>query len=207
MKFIELHRINTYFYTNGRFDSSRFTILESYQLHSYPFHIIQYIFCKLLQQQFCIRFHQSVRTSFPCLSFCAQVSIIQIIIAIIHQISLERSSHHCFRIFGHISQKNIQCISTTYFRLTLNDRHFWFYGFDRSFRFRSRWTRFSFHVIVIRFYHYALTYRHRNVKAVRIFYQNKIFSLESGYDSATYFTKEAYFISYFHCCIFNLSPN
>ena len=62
-------------------------------------------------------------------------------------------------------------------------------------------------IIVICFNHDTLAYRHWNIKPICIFYQHKILSLESSYDSTAYLTKEAYFISYFHCCIFNLSPN
>ena len=203
MKFIELHGINPYFHTDSRFDSRRLTILESNQLNGHPLHIIQYIFCELLQQQFRIRFHQPVRTVLPGFSFCTQISVIRIIIAIIYQISFERSSHHSLCIFRHISQKYIQRISSLHFRLALNDGHLRFYRFSRFLLFRSRRSRFTLQIIVIRFNHYTLTYRHRNIKSIRIFHQHKILSLESSDDSTAYLTKKAYFISYFHCCISN----
>ena len=203
MKFIELHGIDPYLHTNSRFDSRRLTVLESDQLNSHPLHVIQYIFGELFQQQFCIRLHQTVRTVLPCFSFCTQISVIQIIIAIIYQISFKRSSHHRFCVFGHISQKYIQSISSTHLRLTLNDRHLRFYRFNWFFRFRSRRTGFTPHIIVICFNHDTLAYRHWNIKPIRIFYQHKILSLESSYDSTAYLTKKAYFISYFHYCISN----
>ena len=203
MKFIELHGIDPYLHTNSRFDSRRLTVLEGDQLNSHPLHIIQYIFGELFQQQFCIRLHQTMRTVFPCFSFCTQISVIQIIIAIIYQISLERSSHHSLCIFRHISQKYIQRISPLHFRLALNDGHLRFYRFSRSLLFRSRRSRFTLQIIVICFNHDTLAYRHWNIKPICIFYQHKIFSLESSYDSTAYLTKKAYFISYFHYCISN----
>ena len=143
-------------------------------------------------------------TVFPSFSFRTQIGIIQIIITIIYQISFERGSHHSLCIFRHVSKKYVQRISPTHFRLTLNNRHFRFWRFHRFFRFRSRRFRFMLYIVVICFNHHTLTYRHRNVEAVRIFHQNKILSLESSYDSTAYLTEEAYFISYFHCCIFQL---
>lgn len=54
------------------------------------------------------------------------------------------------------------------------------------------------HVIIIRINHHTLTSGHRDVKAIFIFYQYKTFALNCFYNSTANFTKEAYFISYFH---------
>ena len=142
-----------------------------------------------------------MRAIVPGLSLRTQICVVQIIVAVIHQIGFKRSSHHRLGIFGHISQKHIQRISATHLRLALYNRHFRFYRFHRFLLLRSCRTGFTLYIIIIRFNHDTFTYRHRNVKTIRIFYQYKIFSFESCYDSTAYLTEEAYFISYFHYCI------
>ena len=214
MQFIELHRINTEFHAYCRLHSKRTPFLKSNKLHSYVFTIIQFCFFKFFQQEFCIRLYYSIGTDFPCFSFGTEIGIIQIIVTVIHQISFKRSRADCFDIFRNESQKNIQHIPTTHFRLTKSRNlrlrqmsHFFFFmyrmGNRRSHRLLFYFLRSSFrhrsrHIIIIRINHHTLTYGHRDIKSIGIFYQHNILSPKSRHNTAPDLIQEAYFITYFH---------
>ena len=221
MQFIELHRINTNLHIDSRLHGKSTIILESDQLHSHVLPVIQFRLLEFLQQELRIRFQQSMRTSSPRFTLSTQIRIIHIIIAIVHQISLERGSAHRFDIFRNKCKIYIQHIAAFHFRLPINGhlrlhRMLCFPPGTKSgrgcfrccgIRTRRRLILQSFlgspgsrsgNIIVVRFNHHTLTHRHRDVKAVGIFHQYNVFSLKSRHNTAAYFAEEAHFISDFH---------
>ena len=162
-----------------------------------------------------------MRTGSPRLALRTRIGIIHAVIAIIHQISLKRSSAYRLDIFRNKGKIHIQHISAFHFRLTINrylrfSRTLYLPSGVQNGRYRLRGYRShtrsrlllrlllgcfgsrSRNIVIIRFNHHTFTHRHRNVKPVGIFHQHYIFSPESRYNTATYFTEEAHFISYFH---------
>ena len=56
-------------------------------------------------------------------------------------------------------------------------------------------------IVVLLYYHYLVD-RHRDFKSILVLYQDDILTLEAGNLTATHFTQESYFISFFHICYF-----
>ena len=54
------------------------------------------------------------------------------------------------------------------------------------------------YVIVIIVYHNNVSYTCWYLKTVFVLYKNNILTLKAGNDTASNFTQESYFISYFH---------
>ena len=56
------------------------------------------------------------------------------------------------------------------------------------------------HGIVVLFHHYHVVDGSRNLEAILVHHHHDIFTLEAGDLSASHFTQESYFITYFHLC-------
>ena len=56
------------------------------------------------------------------------------------------------------------------------------------------------HGIVVLLHHYHVVDGSRNLEAILVHHHHDIFTLEAGDLSASHFTQESYFITYFHLC-------
>ena len=197
MQFIEFYGINAHFRIDGILQQKRTVVLVSQQLYRHMFHAVQRTFIELFQVHFHVWLDSAATAQCPAFSFGRQVQIIDEIIAVVYQISVESCRRDCLYILRHISQIYVQHIVSTYFRSTVSNRFFFFYFLFRLRNFRL-FGRFKRNIVIICLNDDTLFYQHRNLKAIVTLYQCHVFSLKSSHDTASHFAEKTDFISYFH---------
>ena len=146
---------------------------------------------------FHVRLDGTATTQCPAFAFGRQIEVIDEIIAVVYQISIESCRGNCLYILRHVSQIYVQHIVSTYFWSTVRNRLFFFHFLFRLRSFRL-FGRFKGNIVIIGLNNDTLFYQHRNLEAIVTFYQCYVFSLKSSHDTASHFTEETDFISYFH---------
>ena len=141
-------------------------------------------------------------TVVPSLSFRTQISIIQIVIAVIDKIGfIAASLYHFGRLYREVSQIDVQPFAFYGFR--------YLFYFGLRFRFlrlrdsslchgRQRWASGAVYLHLAVSYDYTFADQCRYFESVFIFHQNLIFPFETTNDTSTGAVQEAHFVSYFY---------
>ena len=232
MKLVELHWVQTELYVGSRLQEERFLLLVGNHLDGDMLHFVQCLTAELLDEELGIRFDFTLSLQGPGIALCYEISIVQIIVAVVHHIGLETGIGNLLDIDRHEGEIGAQLVAARTLLDVLDEGYFpvsriilfllnvgimlvedsldasaVLMQFRVGMFFRlllgihlSR-NHLTHGIVVLLYYHYLVD-RHRDFKSILVLYQDDILTLEAGNLTATHFTQESYFISFFHICYF-----
>ena len=175
VQLVELHGVDAQLHAHGRLEDKRRAVLEGNELDTDALVVVQLGFLELLQEVLHVRLHHPVRTHAPGVSLRAEVGVIEVIVGVVHQISLERRGADGFDVHRHEGQEDVQSVARAGFGLAIGGYLRLFYlGFRLHGAFGfflflgSRLRGGSGDVVVIGLYHHTFTDGHGDVEAVFI---------------------------------------
>ena len=202
MLLIELDRIEMQLYGDGVLQGIRLILLESNQLHAYPFEVVQVFLAEFFQEDFCIRFYQAIVTADPAVVMTVHIVEEQIVVAVVDEIGfITTLLHDLCRFERKIRQVDIHPFPLGCFF------NFHFLLFRLRFRGRLLHLRLRLYFRTVRTMHLhlilsdnhnAFTNQRRNVESVFIFHQYLVFSFKTTHDTASRCIQEADFITYLY---------
>ena len=232
MKLVEFHWVQTELHVSSRLQEERFLLLVGNHLDGDVLHFVQSLATEFLNEEFGIRFDFTFCLQGPGIALCHEISIMQIIVAVVHHIGLETGIGHVLDVDRHEGEISTELVAARTLLNVLDESDFpvsriiiflldvsimlienrldasavlMQFGVGMFFRLLlgiHLCRNHLTHGVVVLLYHHHLVDRHRDFKSILILYQHNIFSLEAGNLTAAHFTEESYFISFFHIFYF-----
>ena len=112
MKLIELHRIHAHISIDRRFQQEVLVALVGYELDAAMLKLIEILSPELLDKLFGVGFYLTFCTNLPGCALSSKISIAEILIGVVDQISLKTCLHQLLYIHRHEGQEGTQLVAT-----------------------------------------------------------------------------------------------